>query len=166
MLRLILDRSCGCAGFALSRDRDILCELKWEGGSARSPKWFAELSAAIRRSGCRVDEIDEFVCAVGPGSFSGIRSALGALEGMALPCGKPVLGISSAAALACEYMRDAFESVTVIGDARRSRLWSFSCRSDDESGLKLLNGGIPSQSPEDFEFSGQKIKSLPKCNGL
>ena len=152
MLRLIVDRSGGCAGFAVSRKNDVLCELQWKGGSIRSPKWFAELSAALEKSGCSVEDVDEFICAVGPGSFSGIRSALAALEGMALPGKKPVLGISSAAALAYEHRNAGFECVTVIGDARRSTLWLTSFKFNSEGGLTLLDGNAPSQSADDFEL--------------
>ena len=152
MLRLILDRSCGCAGFALARDKDILCEFLWEGGSIRSPEWFAEMADAIADCGCSVVDVDQFICAVGPGSFSGIRSALAALEGMALPGGSPVLGISSAAAMAFEYGGDKSGSVTVIGDARRSRLWVASFKRDPKNGLALFDGGAPSRSADDFEL--------------
>jgi len=152
MLRLILDRSGGCAGFAVAQEKDVLCELRWEGGSIRSPNWFADLSAALAKCGCRVEDVDEFICAVGPGSFSGIRSALAALEGMALPGKKPVLGISSAAALAYERRDAGFKCVTVIGDARRSTLWITSFKFNSESGLTLLNGNAPSQSTDDFKL--------------
>lgn len=152
MLRLILDRSGGCAGFALARADDILCELLWEGGSARSPAWFAELRDALEKCACRVEDVEQFVCAIGPGSFSGIRSALAALEGMALPGRKVVLGISSAAALAFEHSSAAFDSVTVIGDARRSTLWVTSFKPNSKCGLTRLDGGIPTQSADDFKL--------------
>ena len=163
MLRLILDRSGGCAGFALARGKDVLCEQKWEGGSIRSPQWFAELSAAISNCGCRVDEVDEFICAVGPGSFSGIRSALAALEGMALPGGKTVLGISSAAALAFEYRNSGSEIISVLGDARRSTLWLTSYKFNEDRGLVLLDGSIPSQSADDFMLikDDQLVSEVP-----
>ncbi len=152
MLRLVLDRSCGCASFAVARGHDILCEIQWEGGSIRSPQWFAELRAALKHCGCRVEDVDEFICAVGPGSFSGIRSALAALKGMALPSEKSVLGISSAAALAYEYRDAGFECVTVVGDARRSTLWITSFKFNPEKGLTLLNGDAPSQGADDFKL--------------
>ena len=152
MLRLILDRSGGCAGFAVARAADVISQLKWEGGSIRSPEWFAEMTAALESCGCRAEDVDQFICAVGPGSFSGIRSALAALEGMALPGGKSVFGISSAAALAYEHRNAGFDSVTVIGDARRSTLWITTYQFDQESGLVLQNGSVPSQSADDFKL--------------
>ena len=150
MLRLILDRSGAHAGFALADEERILCAKTWEGGYASSPDWFAELSDTLAASGRRLDEVGQFVCAVGPGSFSGIRSALAALEGMALPGNKPVCGISSAAALAFEYGSDQRRTVSVIGDARRSRLWLASFVPDPARGLALADGSEVTQTASDF----------------
>jgi tRNA threonylcarbamoyl adenosine modification protein YeaZ len=164
MLRLILDRSGGCAGFAFADESKVICEKLWEGGSIRSPEWFAEISAQLDAAGCSVVDVDEFVCAVGPGSFSGIRSALAALEGMALPGNKKVYGISSAAALAYEYGGVDYNSVTVIGDARRSRLWISSFKLDPRTGLMLLDNRAVSQTADDFELvkAEDAVNSVPE----
>jgi len=153
MLRLFLDRSGGCAAFALADDERIICRTLWEGGSIRSPLWFAEMAAAIQSSGYSVADVDEFICGIGPGSFSGIRAALSALEGMALPGAKPVLGISGAAVLAFEHASADFNSVSVIGDARRSRLWCASYQLDQSGcGIKLDNGEGLRNTADDFEL--------------
>lgn len=153
MRRLILDRSCGCAGFALAQEDQVICKKLWEGKAARSPTWLAEMADVMCASGCCVDQVDEFVCAIGPGSFSGIRAALAACAGMALPGRNPVLGISSAAALAFEYAGKGYASVTVIGDARRSRLWCVSYQlSEDAHAFKLFNGAPITNTAEDFEL--------------
>jgi len=153
MLRLILDRSAGCAGFALAQAEQVICQRLWAEDGMRSPLWFTEMAAVMRSSGYSVADVDEFVCGIGPGSFSGIRAALSALEGMALPGRRPVLGISGAAVLAVQYGGAACSSVTVIGDARRSRLW---CVSYQLSGsgelLELANGAAITHTAADFEL--------------
>ena len=164
MLRLILDRSGGCAGFALADEAQVICKTLWTGGAMHSPAWFAEMAAEIQSSGCSVADIDQFICGTGPGSFSGIRAALSALEGMALPGRKAVLGISGAAVLAFEYGVDDFDLVTVIGDARRSRLWCVSYKLDNSGcGIKLLNGAEISNTASDFELitTEDLLKKIP-----
>ncbi len=153
MLRLILDRSAGSAGFALAQEERVICKKVWEGDGVRSPAWFMEMADLIRSSGYSVTDVDEFVCGIGPGSFSGIRAALSALEGMALPGRKPVLGISGAAVLAVQMAREGVNTVTVIGDARRSRLWSVSYQLDRNGRIReLANGGEVTHSAADFEL--------------
>ncbi len=150
MLRLVIDRSGRDAGFVLADDSAVLCEKIWEGGYAESPAWFDEMAELLRERGCGIDRIEEFVCAVGPGSFSGIRSALAALEGMALPGGRAVCGISSAAALAYEHGAGRSGFVTVVGDARRRSLWLATYRMDADRGLTLFDGSPPTQTAADF----------------
>ncbi|MDD2600656.1 MAG: tRNA (adenosine(37)-N6)-threonylcarbamoyltransferase complex dimerization subunit type 1 TsaB [Kiritimatiellae bacterium] len=153
MRRLILDRSCSCAGFAFTQEDRVLCKKLWEGKAARSPAWLAEMADVMRAFDCRLDQVDEFVCAIGPGSFSGIRAALAACSGMALPGRNPLLGISSAAALAFEYALGDYAAVTVIGDARRSRLWCVSYQlSLDAREFKLFAGAPISNTAGDFEL--------------
>ncbi|MDA3924354.1 MAG: tRNA (adenosine(37)-N6)-threonylcarbamoyltransferase complex dimerization subunit type 1 TsaB [Kiritimatiellae bacterium] len=165
MLRLILDRSCQCAGFAMAENDRVICKKEWQGGAMHTPTWFAEMATVIQDSGHSVAEVDEFVCGTGPGSFSGIRAALSALAGMALPGNKPVLGISSAAVLAYEYASAAFDSITVIGDARRSRLWCASyVVNADKFGIKLLNGAELSNTASDFDLikADELVQKVPE----
>jgi len=150
MLRLILDRSCALTSFALVAGDQILCKTQW-GGSMHSPGWFAEMAESIQESGMSVAEVDEFICVIGPGSFSGIRSALAALAGMALPGHKPVYGISSAAVLAAEYLQGDAALVSVIGDARRSRLWCINFKLD-QSGFKIDTGKDVTNTAADFKL--------------
>ena len=77
-----------------------MCEKVWDGEPSRAPAWMAELADVIAAHGWNGASFDEFVCGLGPGSFSGIRACLAALQGLALPDGRPVYGIASAAAVA------------------------------------------------------------------
>jgi tRNA threonylcarbamoyl adenosine modification protein YeaZ len=152
MMRLILDRSGQHSGFALVRENKILCERSWEDGCRCTPGWFAEMTADVETLGVRNAEINQFVCIMGPGSFTGIRSAMAALEGMALPGGCPVYGISSSALIAFEYGTQENSDCTVIGDARRSTLWLSSFKLSASAGLTLLDGTQPTQSASDFRL--------------
>lgn len=98
------------------------------------------------------DELASFVCGLGPGSFSGIRAALSMLQGMALPGGRPVYGVASAAALALEHATGA-DAVTVVGDARRNRLWCATYRTDASAQrVCLMDGRVPAHTAADFQL--------------
>jgi tRNA threonylcarbamoyl adenosine modification protein YeaZ len=128
MLTLIIERSTRHAGWSLFRDTTCLSATVTDTEPARAPAWLAELGTALDETGVSLATIDRFVVGLGPGSFSGIRAAVAALQGMALPGGTPLLGISSAAALAFTLLTERAASghhtpVSVVGDARRERLW-------------------------------------------
>lgn len=72
---------------------------------------------------------------------------------MALPDRIPVQGIASAEAAAYQAARREGETVTVIGDARRARLWIVSYQIFKEAGKVLLrNGETPTQTASDFQL--------------
>jgi len=100
MLTLVVERSTRRPGWALFRDAACQLEAISDEEPSRTPDWLARLGAALDAAGVSLAEIDRFAAGVGPGSFSGIRAAVASLQGMALPGGKPLVGVSSAAALA------------------------------------------------------------------
>ena len=147
---LVVDRSTSRPSMAVFEGEVLVCEQVWDSEPTRSPEWIAELAQTLATRGLSIASFDLFVCGLGPGSFSGIRAGLSALQGMALPGGKPVYGVASSAALALGQA-DGAECVTVVGDARRSRLWSVTYRVDAEAHrVRLLDGQTPKHTADDF----------------
>ena len=174
---LAIERSTRRPGWALFRDAD--CVRQSDGGEdlARAPAWLARLGEAIAADGIPLASIDCLAIGLGPGSFSGIRAAIATGQGLALPGGCTLTGVSSAAALAWaerarrEEGRDLFhlsrkvgsraspataggEPVAVVGDARRNRLWcAIYARDPDTGRLCALTDGrlrTPTHTAEDF----------------
>ena len=54
--------------------------------------------------GHRLSEIDVFAIVAGPGSFTGLRVGMAAVQGMALPAGKRVVGIPTLEAIASGWL--------------------------------------------------------------
>ena len=122
---LVVERAYGNGSWALYDGRDHVAAGQFGAGLPRAPGWFAEVVAGLSAAGVAPQSLDILLAGTGPGSFSGIRSVLAALQGLALPRGIPVLGLSSAAAIAHTTARaHGADTVAVIGDARRGTLWS------------------------------------------
>ena len=123
-LILALEQSTAVGSAALLRGPTVLAFRSWEESSARNQRLFAVLPELFREAGCEANEIALYAVGLGPGSFSGVRIALSTARGMALPGGSPVVGISSAEALAWQiWTKTRVGAVAVVGDARRERLW-------------------------------------------
>ena len=147
---LVVDRSTSCPSMAVFEEEVLVCERVWDSEPKRSPEWIAELANTLTARGLSLATFDRFVCGLGPGSFSGIRAGLSALQGMALSGGKPVYGVASAAALALGQASGS-ECVTVVGDARRNRLWVVTYRVDAEARrVRRLDGKLAKHTADDF----------------
>ena len=124
MRTLAIEQSTGAAGVALLEDTRVLAEESWMETRGRAGHLFEALPRVLELAGCTVDEIGLFAIGLGPGSFSGLRTSLSAANHLALPGLKPVFGVPSAQALARRVMTEEdTDSVAVVGDARRKRLW-------------------------------------------
>jgi len=147
---LAIDRSSAHPGMAIFDGAELAFEHVWDGEPTRAPEWLAEVAQQLAEHSMAADQMERFVCGLGPGSFSGIRACLAALQGLALPGGRPVFGVASAAALALGVAGDG-ECMTVVGDARRNRLWSVTYRVDAKAGrVRLCDGRAPTHTEKDF----------------
>jgi tRNA threonylcarbamoyladenosine biosynthesis protein TsaB len=150
---LVVDRSSGRPGMAVFEGMTPVFAEAAEVDPTRSPAWMAGLAETLGMRGFAAEDFDLFVCGLGPGSFSGIRACLSALQGMALPGGRPVYGVASAAALALGQAAGDGGRVTVVGDARRNRLWCVTYAVDAaRSGMTLADGRAPAHTADDFRL--------------
>ena len=61
---------------------------------------YGHLARMLDRHGLRVEDIECFAAASGPGSFTGVRVGLACVKGLAEACGKRVVAVSNLRALA------------------------------------------------------------------
>jgi len=158
MLLLAVDRSSASSGAALFRDGACLAERTARGDPARAPAWMADIRDLLARAGLSVGQLDGLAVGLGPGSFSGTRAAVAGLQGLGLPRGIPLAGVSSASALAWRVLQTApcGSRVAVVGDARRERLWTaaFERGVDGRLAVVGVEGRLrpPSHADDDFQL--------------
>ncbi len=114
---LAIDRSTDTQSVAVAKDGKIASKV-FAGMDSRSAEWPCKVRDFLAANGLSVQDLDTILVGQGPGSFAGIRAALAFAQGLALPAGKPVVGLPSTLALARDGARTA-----VVGDARRERYW-------------------------------------------
>jgi len=114
--RLILEASATPATWVLSRQGEILAAGTLDGTVA------ASLVPSLQKDLRDPPRPDQILVGVGPGSFSGIRSAIASAEGLAAVWHCPVLPVRSTGSLAWQ-----FPKVTLLGvfsDARRGDIFA------------------------------------------
>ena len=92
-----------------------------------------EIENALFEAGIDKKDIDVFACAVGPGSFTGIRIGVATVKALAYALGKKVLGVTSFDSLAYN-VSDGRKKLAVI-DARHGNFYACGYASDGQIDL-------------------------------
>ncbi len=93
------------------------------------------VDSLLAEAGLSCADMDGFVYGCGPGSFTGVRIATGVVQGLALAADRPVLGVSTLAALAQTlFGRD--QPVLAALDARMNEVY-WGCYVPAEGGVQL-----------------------------
>ena len=104
-----------------------------------APRRHAELAlpwadAVLAEAGLARTALDAIAVGRGPGAFTGVRLGLSLAQGMALALDRPLIGISTLAALALRAAAGEGEDVLAAIDARMGEVYACSYR---------MRGGVP-----------------------
>lgn len=82
------------------------------------------IEEVLSEAGASLHQVEALVFGRGPGAFTGVRIAVGMVQGLAFATGKPVIGISNLAALAQRAWREqGAEQVCAAIDARMDEVY-------------------------------------------
>lgn len=116
MLRLILEASSTPATWALAREDKILASASLQGTVASS------LIPSLQSQLPQPPKLDQIIIGVGPGSFSGIRSAIASAHGLSATSHCPILPVRSTGSLAWQFSQISL--LGVFSDARRGDIFA------------------------------------------
>jgi tRNA threonylcarbamoyladenosine biosynthesis protein TsaB len=122
VLILALDTSSPSGSIAILRDEKVIGVVSTATGEVYSSRMFRELEILLREHSMRMEEIELFAVAAGPGSFTGLRVGLTAVKAWAEVYGKPVAAVSALEAVAMQASSRASVVVPVL-DARRGQVY-------------------------------------------
>jgi tRNA threonylcarbamoyladenosine biosynthesis protein TsaB len=84
-----------------------------------------ELMAVLREAGATIEEVDRLAVAVGPGSFTGLRVGIAAIQGLALARAVPVVPVSTFEALAWQARgASSSDAIAAWVDAHRGEVFA------------------------------------------
>jgi len=123
MLILALESSAGPASAAICSDSELIGQYYQNSGLTHSRTLLAMTEALIKNLDITASEIDVIAVSRGPGSFTGVRIGVSAAKGIAWGLDKPVCGVSTLEAMACQT---PFENTLIcpVMDARRGQVYN------------------------------------------
>ncbi|MSQ36697.1 MAG: tRNA (adenosine(37)-N6)-threonylcarbamoyltransferase complex dimerization subunit type 1 TsaB [Chloroflexi bacterium] len=97
---LALDTSTDWASVALYDGREVLAEATWHAQRRHADELFPTIERLLGTAHTTISEVDRVAVATGPGSFTGLRIAIAAAQGIARGAGAALVGVSTLDVLA------------------------------------------------------------------
>lgn len=97
---LAIETSAKAVSAAVAENGKILCAGYQDTGLTHSRTLMPIVEGILKNTDLAITEIDAIAVAVGPGSFTGIRIGVAAAKGLAFGADKPVIAVSTLAAMA------------------------------------------------------------------
>ena len=120
---LAIDTSTSYSVLGLQTDSQIL-DRTTQAGRTHSKEILPNIVSILAEARIGLDELDCIVFGQGPGSFTGLRIAVGVVQGLGYGLGIPVAPVSTLACLAYgEYVRSGARSVFVALSARKEEVY-------------------------------------------
>jgi tRNA threonylcarbamoyladenosine biosynthesis protein TsaB len=120
---LALDTCDARGSVSVLRDDHVLHTVVHDTGDDYSIWLLPAINRALQASSLAFADIDAYVAASGPGSFTGVRVGLTTVKAWAEVTGKPIVGVSRLEALATLAADPAAEFVAAFTNAQRKQLF-------------------------------------------
>lgn len=126
MILLALEFSCSVRSVALLKpaagEASLLCQVSDHDAPSRKPLQL--VAETLRTAGLDRENVEGIVVGLGPGSYTGVRSAIALAQGWQLARGIRLLGLSSAEGLAAQAHASGLRGHTaVVIDAQRGEIY-------------------------------------------
>jgi len=119
---LAVDTSSERGSICISENGEVLGEVRLSTSLQHSERLFGSIEFLFKYLPFQLSDIDLFVAGRGPGSFTGLRVGLAAIEGFASALEKPGAGVSTLEAVAWSAGETASLIAATI-DARRGEIY-------------------------------------------
>ncbi len=142
---LTVDTSTPAGSVALTRGNQVLGEILLNVKGTHTDRVLISMDQLLKDADMAIGEVTAFGVVLGPGSFTGLRVGVATVKGLALACGKEIVGVSSLRTLA---MQAAFARYPVCAllDARKTEVYAGLY--DWEMGLPVSRGPEQVLPPE------------------
>lgn len=121
MIRLAIDTSTMTQSIAVERDGECVATRSTKRRIGHSETLLTNVQHTLKELDCTIGDVDEIICGLGPGSFTGVRIGLSFALGVAAAQNVPLYGVDSMRAFLA--FLPAHTPVAVALDARKSEVY-------------------------------------------
>ena len=154
---LALDTSTRLASLALAGNEGLVAELRMEVRTGHAATLLPSLKHLLALSGWNIKDIELIACAVGPGSFAGLRIGIATVKGIALATGAQTVGVNTLRAMALPHAAGTRVICPVL-DAKKDQVYAALFEGDKSGGLRRISEDLalfPAQLAE--RLKGRRV---------
>jgi tRNA threonylcarbamoyladenosine biosynthesis protein TsaB len=118
-----IDTSTSCGSVGLIEDEETISEYLLNIPVTHSERLLGAIDFVLREARCRIEQVEGWAIALGPGSFTGLRIGVSTVKGLAFATGKPVAGISTLDVLASQIAPTSYLICPIL-DARKKEVYT------------------------------------------
>lgn len=118
-----IDTSTKICGLGIVEDDEILTEYNFKVSRTHSDQLMLLVDASLKRLDLKIDQIDAFAVALGPGIFTGLRIGVATIKGLAFALKKPIVGIPTLDLIA-NNLKFVDRLICPIMDARQNEVYA------------------------------------------
>jgi tRNA threonylcarbamoyladenosine biosynthesis protein TsaB len=123
VLVLALDTTTRAGSISVVRDDQVLSEIIGDPSRTHGERLPGDLMRAVDAASISLPDIDLLAVAAGPGSFTGLRVGIAAMQGLAMALDRRIVPVSLLDALA-DVGADGHKAVATWVDAQRGEVFS------------------------------------------
>lgn len=135
---LAIDTSTMLGGAAIMDGDALVAESRINVKVTHSERLMSEINHILGCSGLKINDIDVFAVAIGPGSFTGIRVGLSAVKGLAYATGKKLVSVPTLEAFAWNAPLSKYPVCPLL-DARKKEVYAGIFRWTDHGFIRVMN---------------------------
>jgi len=124
MIVLALDTTGRAGSVALVAGRQVIAEASGDPALTHGARLPGELIALLTQAQVPLQAVDLLAVATGPGSFTGLRVGIAAMQGLAMALGKPIVPVSTLEALARGAATPHDRMIATWVDAQRGEVFA------------------------------------------
>jgi tRNA threonylcarbamoyladenosine biosynthesis protein TsaB len=142
LIILSLDPTTRAGSVAALRDTDVLAELTGDPERTHGERLPEDLMRVLRAASLRIEEVELFAVAAGPGSFTGLRVGIATAQGLAMARARRVVAVSALEALA-RAAADQGAPIAAWMDAQRGEVFSELYTTDARTTIGAAESVLP-----------------------
>jgi len=156
---LALDTTTRAGSVAILRDGDILTEISGDASLTHGQRLPAEFRLALDAAAVALDDVGLLAVVAGPGSFTGLRVGIAAIQGLAFSRGLSVVPVSALEAIGRHTFRrtgpDTLGAPWI--DAQRGEVFAILYDGDVERPLVAASSASPQATLESVLASARDV---------